>query len=138
MRNATKPCPSPRGLPGSVAVLSIALCAALPFGTGCEKAPPPAPRAEAPPPAPPAEAAPAPVPEDDFANSITFMGTVVEISPTSITFESEGAKTTLPITPSTRFVALQGVGDIKPGANLGFRVSADRKRLLVLNGTWME
>ena len=135
-RKPTSSSPKPRALPVPVAVLSIALGIALPPATGCKKAPAPPPDAPAPGPAP--QAAPEPAFEADLANSITFMATAIEVSPTSITFESEGARTTLPITPSTRLVAMQGIGDIKPNANIGVRVSADKKRLLVLNGTWME
>jgi hypothetical protein len=139
MRKNRNPSHNPkwRALLGSVAFFSIALGAPLLLGAGCKKAPAPEAPAEA-----PASPKPQAVPEADFeadlSNSITFMATVVEISPTSVTFESGGARTTLPITPSTRLVALQGIGDIRPNANIGIRVSADKKRLLVLNGTWME
>ncbi len=128
----------------SILVFSLALCPLLGLGTGCQKAPAPAtPPIATPPLASPAEleasqAGPEVDFETDMANSITFMATIVEISPTSVTFESEGVRNTLPITPSTRLVAIGEIGDIKPNANIGIRTSADKKRLLILNGTWMD
>ena len=129
--------PKPRAFIGSMAVLFMALSLFLYLLTGCQKAPEPAVPQIAPTPAS-TQAAPEPDYETDLANSITFMATIVEISPASVTFEYEGAKSTLPITPSTSLIAIQEIGDIKPGANIGIRLSADKKRLLVLNGTWMK
>lgn len=110
----------------SMAFLFMALASPLCLVTGCQKAPAPAGSPEATP-SPSTQTVPEPDYETDLANSITFMATVVEISPTSVTFESEGARTTLPIRPSTRLVAIQEIGDIKPNSNIGIRISADKK-----------
>ena len=88
--------------------------------------------ASAPPPAqnPPTNA--------DLAKSIAFPATVVSVDEKSITFLVDKDKLTLPIDKWTTLVALKSIKDIKPNSTIGIRLTADKKRVLVLNGSWMD
>ena len=92
----------------------------------------------------PAAAAPAPPPAQkpptaqETAKSLAFPATVIAVDDKSITFLLEKEKLTLPIDKWTTFVALKSVKDIKPNSTIGIRLTADKKRVLVLNGSWMK
>ena len=76
--------------------------------------------------------------EEDMAKSLAFPATVVSVGDQSITFLIEEAPVTLPIDQWTSLVALNSIKDIKPNSMIGIRLTADKKRVLVLNGTWMK
>ena len=80
-----------------------------------------------------ATAAPTPPSSLDFADSIAFPATVVSISATSITFKDGEIDTTLPIGPWTRFLGVKSAAEIRPGSQIGIRLSSDKKTVLVLN-----
>ena len=92
----------------------------------------------------PVAAAPAPPPAqkpptaEDAAKSLAFPATVIAVDDKSITFLLEKEKLTLPIDKWTAFVALKSIKDIKPNSTIGIRLTADKKRVLVLNGSWMK
>jgi len=74
----------------------------------------------------------------DLAKSIAFPATVVSVDDKSITFLADKDKFTLPIDKWTSLVALKSIKDIKPNSTIGIRLTADKKRVLVLNGSWMD
>lgn len=84
---------------------------------------------------PPAQTPPT---EEDMAKSLAFPVTVVSVGDQSITVLIDEAQVTLPIDQWTSLVALNSIKDIKPNSTLGIRLTADKKRVLVLNGTWMK
>ncbi len=73
-----------------------------------------------------------------MAKSLAFPVTVVSVGDQSITILIDEAQVTLPIDQWTSLVALNSIKDIKPNSTLGIRLTADKKRVLVLNGTWMD
>ena len=94
----------------------------------------PKPTATATPP-PPAQNPPT---EQDLAKSVAFPATFVAADENSITFVVEKDQLTLPIDKWTSLVAFKSIKDIKPNSTIGVRLTADKKRVLVLNGTWMD
>jgi len=86
-------------------------------------------------PPPPAQNPPT---EQDLAKSVAFPATFVAADENSITFVVEKDQLTLPIDKWTSLVALKSIKDIKPNSTIGVRLTADKKRVLVLNGTWMD
>ena len=73
-----------------------------------------------------------------MAKSVAFPATFVAADENSITFVVEKDQLTLPIDKWTSLVALKSIKDIKPNSTVGIRLTADKKRVLVLNGTWMD
>jgi len=118
----------------TVAILLLAIGAWVFLGSSKSAEPKPA-TAAAPQAPPPAQTPPT---EQDMAKSLAFPATFVAGDENSITFLVEKDQLTLPIDKWTSFVALKSIKDIKPNSTIGVRLTADKKRVLVLNGTWMN
>jgi hypothetical protein len=99
---------------------------------GCSPTPPA--------PAPKPEVAATPVPQNppttqELAQSLAFATTIIAVTNSSVTFTDADQKTplTLPIDSATEFIGFQSLAEIKPNTPLGIRLSADKKRIFVLN-----
>jgi hypothetical protein len=113
-------------------ILSTLVIVSLFSVAGCSPTPPA--------PAPKPEVAATPVPQNpptdqELAKSLAFPTTIIAVTNSSITFTDADQKTplTLPIDSATEFIGFQSLAEIKPTPPLGIRLSADKKRIFVLN-----
>jgi len=95
-----------------------------------------------PPPAPKPEADTTSIPQNpptdqELAKSLAFPTNIIAVTNSSVTFTDADQKTplTLPIDSATKFIGFQSLAEIKPNTPLGIRLSADKKRIFVLNST---
>jgi len=115
-------------------VLSVLGIVSLFSVAGCSPTPPP--------PAPKPEADTTSIPQNpptdqELAKSLAFPTTIIAVTNSSVTFTDADQKTplTLPIDSATKFIGFQSLAEIKPNTPLGIRLSADKKRIFVLNST---
>ncbi len=115
-------------------IFSAIVIVSLFSAAGCSPTPPP--------PAPKPEADATPIPQNpptdqEMAKSLAFPTTIIAVTNSSVTFTDADQKTplTLPIDSATRFIGFQSLTEIKPNTPLGIRLSADKKRIFVLNST---
>ena len=113
-------------------ILSTLVIVSLFSVAGCSPTPPT--------PAPKPEVAATPVPQNpptaqELAQSLAFATTIIAVTNSSVTFTDADQKTplTLPIDSATEFIGFQSLAEIKPNTPLGIRLSADKKRIFVLN-----